>query len=135
MAHFNTTNLVYYHWEATGERLKELPQFAQLMLVVTRHNQVNMGSAAGKWMERAGATPGTSNTEVTQTGPTELTFQRTSPTGLNAVEFLALADWLEAPKFPAFDLQLPAPRFRPGFPPGHRPVKAPAMPAPAAAHP
>lgn len=131
MAHFNPPNLVYYHWEATAERLRELPQFSQLMLVTTRHEQVKMASAAGKWLERIGPGLGTSNTEVTQTAPNELTFIRTSPGGLNAVELMALADWLEAPKFPAFDLRLPPPKFRPG----QRPFNQNATPgAPAPAH-
>ena len=135
MAHFTTPNLVYYHWEATAERLKELPQFSQLMLVVTRHEQVKMDSTAGKWLQRLVAMPGTSNTEVTQTAPNELTFQRTSPLGLNAVELLALVDWLEMPQFPAPDLRTPPPPAR--IRPAARPVNVPAQPpgAPATKNP
>lgn len=102
--------LVYYHWEITAGRLQELPQFSQLALMLTRHRQVNMQSAAGKWLGKIGPTLGGTVTEITQTAPDELTFSRKSPGGLNAIELLALVDWLEAPNFPAFDLTLPPAR-------------------------
>ena len=34
------TNLVYYDWEITAERLKLLPQLTQLALMVTHHQQL-----------------------------------------------------------------------------------------------
>src|SRR5208282_153759 len=43
----NRPNLVYYHWEITAERLKELPQLTQLMLMMTQHKQLDVNSAAG----------------------------------------------------------------------------------------
>ena len=108
----NQTNLVYYHWEATTGRLKELPQLSQLLLVLSRHEQVNAESAAGKWLDRIEPALGNAVTEVTQTAPNELAFKRTAPGGLTAIELIAFADWLEAPQFPAFDLRLPPPRVR-----------------------
>ncbi|HSY73912.1 MAG TPA: hypothetical protein VK810_00435, partial [Dongiaceae bacterium] len=99
--------LVYYHWEITAERLQELPQFSQLVLMLTKHQQVNVQSAAGKWLDKIEPTLGNTVTEVFQTAPDELTFNRKSPGGLNALELLAFVDWLDAPNFPAFDLALP----------------------------
>ena len=101
------TNLVYYHWEITAERLKLLPQLSQLALMVTRHRQLDAQSAAGKWLDRVGPTLGNTVTEVTQTAPNELTFMRKAPGGLTAVELTALANWLEATNFPGCDLRLP----------------------------
>jgi len=49
---------------------------------------------------------------------------------LTAIELLAFANWLEAPRFPAFDLRLPAPRVRPGRKPVSLPSPPPATPAP-----
>jgi hypothetical protein len=107
-------NLVYYHWEATAERLKELPQFSQLLLVLTRRQQVQGQSAAGKWLDHIEPSLGASVTTVTETTPTELAFQRTAPGGLTALELIAFVDWVEAPEFPALDLRLPPPRVHPG---------------------
>ena len=106
------SNLVYYHWEITAERLKLLPQLSQLVLMVTRHRQLDAQSAAGKWLDRIGPTLGNAMTEVTQTAPDELSFTRKAPGGLTAVELTALANWLEAPNFPGCDLRLPPPQFR-----------------------
>jgi hypothetical protein len=131
LAHFTQPNLVYYHWEITGERLKELPQMSQLVLLLTRREQLDGQSAAAKWLDRAGPALGSTVTEVTQTAPDELAFKRTAPGGLTAIELLAFANWLEAPQFPAFDLRLPPPRVRPE----RKPVQPPSTPPPAPALP
>jgi hypothetical protein len=129
LASLNQPNLVYYHWEATAGRLKELPQLSQLLLVLSRHEQVNAESAAGKWLDRIEPALGNAVTEVTQTAPNELAIKRTAGGGLTAIELLALVDWLEAPKFPALDLRLPPPRVRPGQKPFNL-LSTPAAPAP-----
>jgi hypothetical protein len=131
-APLSRSNLVYYHWEITPERLNELPQMSQLALMLTRHRQLNGQSVAAKWLDRAGPALGSTVTEVMQTAPNELAFKRTAPGGLTAIELLLFANWLEAPQFPALDLRLPPPRVRPGM----RPVNLPAMPPGApASHP
>lgn len=120
--------LVYYHWENTTERLRELPQFSQLLLMLTLHRQVDMQSAAGKWLKQLEPSLGTTRTEAFQIAPNEVIFTRQAPAGLTALELLALVDWLEAPDFPAPDLRLPM-RSRP-----RRPLPAfPGMPVPAPA--
>ncbi len=131
LAPLNQPDIVYYHWEDTAGRLEELPQFSQLMFVLTRHEQINVQSAAGKWLNRIAPSLGSSVTEVTQTAPNELAFNRTSPCGLTALELLALVDWLEAPKFPAPDLRLPASHFRPGQKPFKTLSGPPVAPPPA----
>ncbi len=114
LAPLNTPNLVCYHWEVTAEQLENLPQLSQLLLVLTRHEQVQPESAAGKWLDRIKPALGNAITEVTQAAPNELAFKRTAGCGLTAIELLALVDWLEAPKFPALDLRQQPPRVRPG---------------------
>lgn len=99
-------NLVFYHWEITSARLRDLPQLTQLALMFTRHKQLGQNDAASQWLNRIGPSLGNCVTEVTQTGPTELTFVRTAPAGLTAIELIALANWLEAPDFPGCDLSL-----------------------------
>ena len=106
------TNLVYYDWEITAARLKLLPQLSQLALMVTQHRQLNAQSAAAKWLNHVGPTLSNTVTEVMQTAPNELSFTRKAPGGLTAVELIALANWLEAPNFPACDLRLPPPKFK-----------------------
>jgi hypothetical protein len=133
VAVLNQPGLVYYHWEVTAERLGELPQMSQLMLMLTRHRQLDGQSAAGKWLNRISPALGTTITEARQIAPNQLAFKRTAPVGLTALELLAFANWLDAPQFPSPDLRLPPPRIRPG----QRPLLLPAMPsaAPAPAHP
>jgi hypothetical protein len=124
------SNLVYYHWEITAERLEQLPQLTQLGLMLTRHKQLDLKSAAGKWLNRVGRTLGNNATEVTQTAPNELSFTRKAPGGLTAIEFTALANWLEATNFPGCDLRLPPPKPRRPHPqvPGQLPARIPAAP-------
>ena len=135
-AQLNRTNLVYYDWEMTGERLKLLPQLTQLALMFTQHKQLAAQSAAAKWLNRIGPTLGNTVTEVTQTAPNELSFTRKAPGGLTAIELTALANWLEATNFPGCDLRLPPPKPRIPHPrvPGAPPVKTPAAPPPSPPH-
>ena len=100
-------NLVYYHWEITSDRLAVLPQLTQMALMMTQRKQLGQGEAAAVWLNHIGPTLGNCVTEVTQTGPSELTFVRTAPVGLTAIELIALANWLQAPNFPGCDLNLP----------------------------
>ena len=130
----NTPHLVYYHWEMTAERLKELPQLTQLMLLMTRHKQFDPQTAAGKWLNHVEPTLGPSVTEITQTGSKELSFLRKSHGGLTAVELLALVNWLEATNFPGCDLRLPPPLPRPMHLP-QRVLSAPSAPSAAPARP
>jgi hypothetical protein len=107
LAVFNHPNLVYYHWEITAERLQLQLQLLQLALLFTQHRQLEAESTAGQWLKAIGPKLGATVTEVTQTAPAELTFERRAPGGLTALEFFALASWLEAPDFPGCDLSLP----------------------------
>jgi hypothetical protein len=131
-----TPNLVYYHWEITAERLGAkfdvLPQFTQLGLMLTRHRQLAAESAAFKWMRTISPTLGNTVTEITQTGPAEMTFSRKAPGGLTAAELLALGSWLEAGNFPGCDLTLPV---RPKqFKRPHQSLSGAPAPAPVPAH-
>ncbi len=124
-------NLVCYHWENTAERMPQVLNLSQLGFVITRHRQLAADSAAFKWVQKTGAAPGESVTEITQAAPDQLLFSRQSPGLFTAVEMYALANWLAAPDFPGCDLRLP-PR-----PAGLKtlPPKTPGAPlAPAPAH-
>jgi hypothetical protein len=107
-AQLNRPDLVYYHWEMTGDRLKQLPQLTQLALLISQHRQLAGQSAADRWLNQIAPSLGNGITEITQTAPDELAFVRKAPGGLTAPEFIALANWLEAPDFPGCNLRLPS---------------------------
>ncbi len=107
LAQIATPNVLFYHWENTSERLQPLPQLAQLMLLITRHRQLE--GAADRWLMKVGPTLGVTVTTAVQTGPAEVTFARRAPGGLTAMELFVFALWLEAPNFPGFDMHLPPP--------------------------
>jgi hypothetical protein len=108
-ARLATKNLVFYHWEITSQRLKSLPQLAQLMLVLSNHRQLGETSLANKWLNQIAPTLGSSMTMGIRTSPTEISFTRKAPGGLTAIELFALACWLEAPDFPGCNLKMPPP--------------------------
>ena len=124
----NKSNLVYYHWELTSARLPQILEISQLGLLLTRHKQLEAGSAAAKWINRIGPLLGATTTEVSFTGPSELTGVRVAPAGLTTVELYALANWLEATNFPGCDLSLPPVIRRPHLRPP--PANMPTAPAP-----
>lgn len=100
-------DLVFYHWEITAERFPQLLQLTQLGLVMAQCRQLGTDSAALKWLRKITPHLGNTATEITKTGPSEMTFTRSAPGGLTAFEFLALGNWLEANNFPGYDLKLP----------------------------
>jgi hypothetical protein len=102
-----TKNLVFYHWEITAERVPQLLNMTQLGLVLTQHKQLEPTSAAMKWLRKITPNLGNTVTEAFRTTPDELTFTRSAPGGLTALEFLALGNWLEADNFPGCNLKLP----------------------------
>jgi hypothetical protein len=102
-----TKDLVFFHWEITAERIPQLLQLSQFGLMETMHKQLTTNSAGLQWIRRVGGPLGSTDTEITQSGPAELTFTRKAPGIFTAAEFFALANWLEATNFPGCDLRLP----------------------------
>jgi len=121
--------LVFYHWENTAERLKTSPQLYQLLFLVSHLHQVEVTSRAGIWLTNLAPTLGPATTKAYETAPNEVTFTRTAPAGLTAMELVGLVSWLQATNFPGCDLRLPPPpKFvrRPGAPaPGSPGVPVP----------
>ena len=100
-------HLVLYHWEITAERLPQALNLSQLGLLMTSHRQLGGETAAQKWIQKIAPKLGNTVTEISQSGPAEMTFTRKSSGIFTAMELLVLGNWLEAPDFPGFDLQLP----------------------------
>jgi hypothetical protein len=130
-ARLATPNLVLYHWEITADRVNTLLQPMQLGLLTTGYLQLDGNSAAYKWLSNMTPKFGNTDTEITQTAPDQLTFNRTAPGIFTAVELYALANWLEAKDFPGCDVKAPPLNKIKRIHPKAPAVKAPAATAPA----
>ena len=116
LAQLDRTNLLFYDWEITFERLQEVRGLSQLLLSFTDCPQPGPKSAAAKWLDHIGPTLGNTVTEITQTAPDEWSFKRKAPAGLTALELVALANWLETTNFPCCGLRLPPSQKNPAVP-------------------
>ena len=52
------------------------------------------------WLTAIAPRLGATVTDITQTGPNQLSFTRQSGIGFTAIELNLLADWLESPQIP-----------------------------------
>lgn len=107
------TNLVYYDWEFTGSRIDAWIYLGQTLRLSFNKSQLPPDSAAGQWIQVLIPKLGNTATAVSRLSDRQLTFTRNSDLGLTGLEVHLLADWLEAPNFPAgwhtLDVSPPAP--------------------------
>lgn len=94
------TNLVYYHWEITAERMIGWRAMSQLFLLLSGYEQLAGKSVAAEWLNAVSPRLGNAVTEATVTSPNELTLIRKSPIGFTAAELTLWANWLETTNFP-----------------------------------
>jgi hypothetical protein len=123
-----TPNIVFYHWEITSDRIPLMLQPVQLGLLASGHYQLSGNAAAFRWLTNTAPLLGPTDTEITQTAPDQLAFNRTAPGIFTSDEFYVLANWLEATNFPGCDLRSPPIRKSRGF----HPMAPIAIPTPAA---
>ncbi len=93
-------NLVYYGWEINDE---EIPQWLNLrnIYLMAKGKPLPPANSPGiKWISAARHRLGKCATEVTLTGPDELTLVRNAPIGLSAMEMTQMEYWVDAPGFP-----------------------------------
>ncbi len=109
----NRTNLVYYDWEITEHRLKQLRETLELLGILLTLPPMDEKSLAHRWVQAASPKLGNTITEITATSATELSLVRRSHIGLNGLELLTLANWIEGTNFPIADLSV---GFRPAPP-------------------
>lgn len=100
------TNLIYYDWEITEHRLTHGRMFFQLASILDGRPPPSTNRVSQRWLSAIGPKLGNTATEITLTGPQELTLVRRSPVGFTGFELAAFSIWLESPGFP-FDFQLP----------------------------
>lgn len=101
------TNLVYYDWEITQERLRDWRNLADLYQLVFDKRRLPTNCASVLWFNTVSANLGNTITEVTVADAHRLTLVRKSPVGLTGFELLCLANWLESPGFPLNGYSLP----------------------------
>jgi hypothetical protein len=94
------TNLVYYDRELSGQRLDQWLHLGQAIRFASGNAQLPSDCPALTWFKAVIPRFGPCGTEITQTGPSRLSFARKSKVGFTAVELHFLADWLESPDFP-----------------------------------
>jgi hypothetical protein len=94
------TNLVYHAWEITGSRTEQLAFIAQFIRFAFQKAQFPNESVSLEWIRKLEPLLGPCVTDVTQTAPNQLSFDRQSTIGFTGFELNLLADWLESPQFP-----------------------------------
>ncbi|HET7623768.1 MAG TPA: hypothetical protein VFM25_00785 [Verrucomicrobiae bacterium] len=94
------TNDVYYDREFTAAKVEQWIYISQFVRQVSGKSQLPFGCASILWLKAIMPKLGSSATDISQTGPTQLSFARTSGIGFTAMELNLLADWLESPRFP-----------------------------------
>jgi hypothetical protein len=119
------TNLVYYDWELTGQRLAHwrllsgmLPVLPKKILLPPSSNSTNNAPPRPRtkspliivenWL--SGVTPmlmaGNTATEITRTGPAELTIVRQAPFAVNSLELVLLSHWFTGTGSPGVNRNL-----------------------------
>ncbi|EEF58350.1 hypothetical protein [Pedosphaera parvula] len=94
------TNLFYYDWEVTGERLPQLRGLSDFYCILSGKAFVGPNALVQKWLDVMAPKLGNCGTVGTVTSPTELTFVRNASIGLSALELTLLKRWVASPNFP-----------------------------------
>ena len=94
------TNLVYYDWELTDQRLPHARQTFQLSDIIAGRRIQTTNFATQRWIGELAPLLGNTVTEVTLSGPKELSLVRRSDMGLTGYEIALLARWIDSPRFP-----------------------------------
>jgi hypothetical protein len=102
------SNLVYYDWEITQDRLAQWTILNQTASVIANKSQFRTNLPALPWLGKVGPLLGNTITEVTADSPTQWSLVRRSHMGLTGFEIVALVRWLESTNFPGLGIDLPS---------------------------
>jgi len=94
------TNLVYYDWELTDQRLPHARHTFQLTDIIAGRRIQETNFATQRWIGELAPLLGNTITEVTLSGPKELSLVRKSDLGLTGYEIALLGRWIDSPRFP-----------------------------------
>jgi hypothetical protein len=116
---FSKTNIIYYAWEITQERIGGWMDIGQLLRIALKRPQLPANSHSTAFLVAAAPSLGNCVTTASLTDSNRISFLRNSSIGLTGLELHLLADWLESPEFPRGFHTLLAPVKRPTIrPPG-----------------
>jgi hypothetical protein len=113
------SKLLYYDWEITQERLPHANQMYQLYDILNNRRPYGTNVTAQRWLISLAPQLGNTITEMSMTGPKEITLVRKSHVGLTSFELVTLARWINSKNFP-FEFE-PAPSVK-RRPPGGKPA-------------
>ena len=91
------TNLLYYDWELTHQRMPHANQFFQLHDIVSHRRLPPASSVAQKWTVEVATNLANCTTEITLASPTELKLVRKSQLGFTGFELVGLAHGCNQP--------------------------------------
>jgi len=94
------TNLLYYDWELTDQRLPQARHTFQLVDIINGRQLQSTNFATQRWIGELAPLLGNTVTEVTLNGPKELSLVRKSDMGLTGFEIALLGRWIDSPRFP-----------------------------------
>ena len=96
---YSATNLIYYEWERTGERVDQLIYLTQFARLAADRTQLLKSSAGLLWLKALVPKLQMSITRCEKTTiPGHVKFYRRSSIGPTALELHLLVDWLELEK-------------------------------------
>jgi len=123
---YGRTNMVYYDWEITQERLLQWNQLYVFLPLFTEARAIPNHLLGQRWLTNAAPHLGNIVTAITYVSPTELKLVRQGHIGLTAFELTRLARWLDMLDKPANYGRLPTPSQRraPAVPPANTPPDA-----------
>ena len=101
------TNLVYYDWEITEDRLAQWAQIFQFVSIVSARPKFDANSVGTAWLRALAPVLGNTVTEVTQESPKSFALTRRSESGFTGIELNFLAQWLEETNFPSAAFRMP----------------------------
>lgn len=93
---YDATNLIYYDWERTGDRIGQLIYLTQFARFAADRTQLPKSSSALLWLKALEPKLRVSTTRFEKTTiPEHVKFYRKSSIGLTALELHLLVHWLE----------------------------------------
>ena len=91
------TNLLFYDWEIGSARLQQIRPLSQIAAMAARKPVSDLADPANKWLTAAEPKFGNTITEITKSGPRELSLVRSSDSGLSAMELFTFVQWVAGP--------------------------------------
>lgn len=97
------TNLVYYDWELTTQRINGWRHVKNLYSMLAGYLPPSTNHTGEAWLSDTNVLDrlGNTGTELTLASPRELAGVRNSALGLTGLELVALMRWLDDPAFPS----------------------------------